>query len=99
MMDRYLSIVQEQPSVEIDEGRLRQFLSRIKGRDFVKISQLEYQLLPAIELFSILNDYYKNMCDKYGSGIRFFCFYFFCSLYGFLFAYCLDLIFSLSICH
>ena len=97
MMDRYLSIVQEQPLVETDEGRLRQFLSRIKVRDFVKISQLEYQ--SATERFSILNDYYKNTCDKYGSGKRFFCFYFFCSLYGFLFAYCLDMIFSLSICH
>ena len=76
-MDRLLSIVEEQPSVEIDGGRLRQFLSRVKVWDIVKILQLEYQSLPATERFSILKDYYKEMCNKYSSGIQLFCFYFF----------------------
>ena len=95
-MDRLLSIVEEQPSVDIDEGRLMQSLSPVKVWDFVKISQLEYQSLPASERFSILKYYYIKMCEKYGSGMKLFCF---CSLFGFLIAYCLDLMFSLSICH
>ena len=90
-MDRFLSIVEEQPSVEIDEGRLRQFLSRVKVWDFVKILQLEYQSLPATARFSIL----KKIYNKYGSGLQLFCFYCFCVLFGFLIMYRLDLMFSL----
>ena len=53
-MEKFLSIVEEQPSVEIDEGKFRQFVSHVKVLDFVKISLLEYQSLPATERFSIL---------------------------------------------
>ena len=74
-MEKYLNLVKEQPSVEIDEARLRQFLPHIKVWDFAKISQQEYQALPATNRFSILKDYYTKMLEKYGSDISLFCFF------------------------
>ena len=47
-MDKFLRIVEEQPSVEIEENTLRRFLSHIKVWNFVGISQLDYQSLPVI---------------------------------------------------
>ena len=99
-MEKSLSIVEKQPSIEIIEGRLRHFLSYGKVWDFIKISPQEYQSLPATERYSILKDYYAQMCKKYGSDIKLFCFYCFCTLFGFLLAFgFLDIMFSLYICY
>ena len=92
-MDKFLRIVEEEPSVEIEENTLRRILSHIKVWDFVGISQLDYQSLPATERYSILNEYYVKMLEMYGTGIKLICFYCLCSLFGFLFGYCLSLIF------
>ena len=78
-MEEFLSIVEEQPSVKIKEERLRQFLSHTKVWDFVNISQQEYQSLPATDRYSILQNYYKKMTEKYSSAyknILLFCFLF-----------------------
>ena len=64
-MEKFLSFAEEQSSVEIDEGRLKHFLSYVKVWDFIKISQQEYQSLPATER-SILKDYYAQIYKKYG---------------------------------
>ena len=104
-MDGLLSIVEEPsaPEIEIDENRLREFLSRVKIWDFIKISQNEYQALSAAESFSLLKDYQIKMSQKYGSGKHsiLLCLrksLLFCLTIVWMFCYCLVYYFSSHTC-
>ena len=74
VMERFLSMVEEksQQDVYIDEAKLREFLSKVKIWDYVKISYNEYQNLSIAGRSSILKNYYSDMCKKYVSGNFFF---------------------------
>ena len=73
-MERFLSMVEEksQQDVYIDEVKLREFLSKVKIWDYVKISYNEYQNLSIADRSSILKNYYSDMCKNYVSGKLFF---------------------------
>ena len=69
-MDRFRSMVegQSEQEVHIDEAKLREFLSKVKVWDYVKISYNDYQKLSVADRSSIFKDYYHDMCRKFGSG-------------------------------
>ena len=69
-MERFLSMIEEQSQqdVHIDEAKLREFLSKVKIWDYVKISYSDYQNLSVADRSSILKNYYSDMCTKYGSS-------------------------------
>ena len=60
-MEKLLSIVEEQPSVVIDESRLRKLLSHTKVWEFIKISEQDYKYLPATNRYSVLQDYCEHI--------------------------------------
>ena len=75
-MDRFLSMVEKQSEqeVHIDETKLREFLSKVKVWDYVKISYNDYQKLSVADRSSILKNYYHDMRKKFGSGEHLFFF-------------------------
>ena len=58
-MEKLLSIVEEQPSVVIDESRLRKILSHTKVWEFIKIS--EQEICHATNRYSVLQDYCEHI--------------------------------------
>ena len=70
-MDRFLQMVEElsqQNEVQIDEAKLKQFLTRVKVWEYAGVSFVDYQKLSVDDSSSILMNYYVDMLNRFSSG-------------------------------
>lgn len=68
-MEYFLRIVEEpsrpQTEITIDASKLKFFNTKVKIRDYARLSFVEYQKLCAEDRSSILKLYYPEMCKKF----------------------------------
>ena len=67
-MLRILQIVEEPSEPEIDEGKLNQFLIRVKVWDYAGIIFADYQKLSVDDRSSIVKNYCRDMESRFSSG-------------------------------
>ena len=81
-----MEIVEKPSTVEvnIDAEKLKFFNAKLKVWDYAKISFSDYQKLSIENRFSILKNYYHDICKNYsvGSG-KIFCFIIFFTIFYF----------------
>ena len=68
-MERYLSIVEEDTKLVIDEVKLTEFLAQTKVWEYAKITKQDYKDMSAVDRFALLQDYYSYMDKTTGRGI------------------------------
>ena len=87
-MERFLLFIEEpsqKDEVQIQEEKLKQFLSKVKVCDYPMLSFVDYHRLSVDDRSSILKSYYNDMVKKYSGPGKL------------LFFQCLDNSFGVSI--